>query len=222
MESHVVKILSIHQVTHDVKSFRIEKPAGYQFIPGQATEVSINKPEWEEERRPFTFTSLNDEPTLEFTIKRYADHNGVTNQLHQLAEGDELIIRDVWGAIKYKGPGYFIAGGAGITPFMAILRQLHRDNQIADNILFFSNKTAADIIYEQELTSILGKNARYLLTREKKTGYPNMFINIDFLRSQITDFSRHFYVCGPDKMIADINSALQKLGAQADLVVFEK
>jgi len=222
MESHVVKILSIHQVTHDVKSFRIEKPAGYQFIPGQATEVSINKPEWQEERRPFTFTSLNDEPTLEFTIKRYADHKGVTNELHQLTEGDELIIRDVWGAIEYKGPGYFIAGGAGITPFMAILRQLHRDNQIANNILFFSNKTAADIIYEQELTSILGKNARYLLTREKKTGYDNMFINIDFLRSQITDFSRHFYVCGPDKMIADINSSLQKLGAQADLVVFEK
>jgi ferredoxin-NADP reductase len=222
MESHVVKIISMHQVTHDVKSFRIEKPAGYSFSPGQATEVSINKPGWEDERRPFTFTSLNDEPTLEFTIKRYADHNGVTNQLHQLTEGDELIIRDVWGAIEYKGPGYFIAGGAGITPFIAILRQLHRDKQIADNILFFSNKTAADIIYERELNTILGKNARYILTREKNQGYPNMFINIDFLRSQITDFSKHFYVCGPDKMITDINSALQKLGAQADLVVFEK
>jgi hypothetical protein len=29
-------------------------------------------------------------------------------------------------------------------------------------------------------------------------------------------------VCGPDKMIADINGALQKLGAQSDLLVFEK
>ena len=222
MESHVVKILSIHQVTHDVKSFRIEKPAGYQFIPGQATEVSINKPEWQEERRPFTFTSLNDEPTLEFTIKRYADHKGVTNELHQLTEGDELIIRDVWGAIEYKGPGYFIAGGAGITPFMAILRQLHRDNQIANNILFFSNKTAADIIYEQELTSILGKNARYLLTREKKTGYDNMFINIDFLRSQITDFSRHFYVCGPDEFTQLILDDLKSLGVNANALIFEK
>ncbi len=40
MESHIVKIKSIRQVTHDVKSFRIEKPAGYQFVPGQATEVA--------------------------------------------------------------------------------------------------------------------------------------------------------------------------------------
>ena len=91
MESHIVKIKTIQQVTHDVKSFRIEKPAGYQFVPGQATEVAVNKEGWRNERRPFTFTSLNHEPTLEFTIKRYADHNGVTNQIHQLVPGDELI-----------------------------------------------------------------------------------------------------------------------------------
>jgi glycine betaine catabolism B len=222
MESHVVKIINIQPVTHDVKSFRIEKPAGYSFIPGQATEVAINKAGWQEERRPFTFTSLNHEPTLEFTIKRYADHNGVTNQLHQLAAGDELILHDVWGAIEYKGPGYFIAGGAGITPFIAILRQLHRDKQLTGNTLFFSNKTAADVIYEEELTAMLGQHARYILSREPKAGYESGIINADFLRSQVTDFSKHFYVCGPDKMIADINAALEQLGASADLVVFEK
>jgi ferredoxin-NADP reductase len=222
MESHIVKITAIHQVTHDVKSYRIEKPAGYTFVPGQATEVAINKPGWENERRPFTFTSLNNEPSLEFTIKRYTGHNGVTNQLHQLVPGDELILHDVWGAIEYKGPGYFIAGGAGITPFIAILRQLHRDNQLAGNTLFFSNKTAADVIYEEELTSMLGKNAVYILSREQKEGYENGMINEAWLRSHVTDLNKHFYVCGPDKMISDINAILEKLGAKTDLVVFEK
>lgn len=222
MESHIVKILSINQITHDVKSFRFEKPQGYTFVPGQATEVSINKPGWIEERRPFSFTSLNNEPTLEFTIKRYADHNGVTNALHQLNEGDELIIRDVWGAIQYKGPGYFIAGGAGITPFIAILRDLYLNNQLAGNVLFFSNKTTDDIIYSEELARMLGTNAVYIITREKKEGFENTLINEDFLKSKITDFSKHFYVCGPEKMIADINAALEKLGAAADSIVFEK
>jgi ferredoxin-NADP reductase len=222
MESHIVKIKTIKQVTHDVKSFRIEKPEGYVFKPGQATEVAVNKEGWKEERRPFTFTSLNDEPTLEFTIKQYADHNGVTNQIHQLVPGDELILHDVWGAIEYKGPGYFIAGGAGITPFIAILRQLHCDNQIAGNTLFFSNKTAADVIYEEELNAILGKNLINILSREQKEGYENGKIDMDYLRSHVTDFNKHFYVCGPDKMIADINAILEKLGASADLVVFEK
>ena len=127
---YIVKILEIKQAASQVKCFRIEKPVGYVFSPGQATDVSINKPGFEEQTRPFTFTALNQETYLEFTIKRYPDHHGVTDQLHQLKSGDELIIRDVWGAIEYNGPGYFIAGGAGITPFIAILRSLHKEKKI--------------------------------------------------------------------------------------------
>jgi ferredoxin-NADP reductase len=222
MESHIVKIISIKEVTHDVKSFRLEKPDGYQFIPGQATEVSIRKEGREDEKRPFTFTSLNDDAWLEFTIKGYNDHKGVTNQLHQLAAGDELVIRDVWGAIEYKGPGYFIAGGAGITPFMAILRQLKKDKQTAGNSLFFSNKTAEDIIYEEELKSILGNDAHLILTKDKNPNYESGYINNEFLKKNILDFTKHFYICGPDKMIADINNVLVGLGANPDVVVFEK
>jgi len=85
-----------------------------------------------------------------------------------------------------------------------------------------SNKTAADVIYEKELSSMLNKNAHYILSREQKAGYENGIINADYLRSQGTDFSKHFYVCGLDKMIVDINAALEKLGASADNVVFEK
>ena len=110
----IVKILSIRQVTHDVREFRVEKPKGYRFIPGQATDVSINRPEWKEQKNPFTFTGLNDDAFLEFTIKRYPDHHAVTDLLHQLKTGDEIIVRDVWGAIEYQGPGIFLAGGAGI------------------------------------------------------------------------------------------------------------
>ena len=39
----VVKILSIVPVTHNVNRYRLEKPQDYQFVSGQATEVSINK-----------------------------------------------------------------------------------------------------------------------------------------------------------------------------------
>jgi len=218
----LVRILSIIPVTHDVKSFRIEKPVGFRFVPGQATDVSINQPGMEEEKRPFTFTCLNADPYLEFTIKRYPDHHGVTDRLHQLSAGDELIIRDVWGAIEYKGPGYFIAGGAGITPFLSILRQLHKDNQLAGNTLYFSNKTSADIIYEQELAGMLGDRAVFVLTREDKPGYRHAYINEDFIRREIADLQAHFYLCGPDVMIQEISAILTKSGARPDAVVFEK
>jgi ferredoxin-NADP reductase len=219
---HKVKILEIIQVTHNVKCFRIEKPAGFTFIPGQATDVSVNKPGWENEKRPFTFTCLNEDPYLEFTIKGYYDHDGVTKKLHSLNIGDEIIIRDVWGAIAYKGEGYFIAGGAGITPFIAILRQLYKDKNTGSNKLIFSNKTSKDIIYEVELNKILGKNLVNILSQEDSEGQSKGHIDEAFIKKQVTDFSKHFYVCGPDKMIADITATLNKLGANAEAVVFEK
>jgi len=86
-------------------------------------------------------------------------------------------------------------------------------------LLYIKDK---DIIYEEELTGMLGNNMHNILSREQNKKYENGIINADYLRSHINDFSKHFYVCGPDKMITDINAALDKLGAKADLVVFEK
>jgi ferredoxin-NADP reductase len=222
MTEYIVNIQSIEPVTHDVKRFRFEKPGDYHFVPGQATDVSINKPGWKDELRPFTFTCLSEDPFLEFTIKRYEDHQGVTNQLHQLSPGDQLIIRDVWGAIEYKGPGYFIAGGAGITPFIAILRKLKKEENSKGNILFFSNKTSADIIYEKELKDILGDDTHFILTRENKPGYISSRIDKKFFESHQLDYSKHFYVCGPDPMISEISALLSEMGASADSIVFEK
>jgi ferredoxin-NADP reductase len=218
----IVKILSAKYVTHNVRQFRLEKPSGYSFIPGQATELSINLEQWKEEKRPFTFTCLNSDDYLEFTIKTYTDHDGVTNQLSKLNVGDEVIIRDVWGAIEYKGEGYFIAGGAGITPFLAILRQLNNDGAIGNNKLFFSNKTDKDIILGDELKSMLGSNAVFTVTGQKDSIYDQRRIDAEFLKAKVKDFSKHFYVCGPDAMVEEISALLAELGADTESVVFER
>lgn len=69
IKQHLVKIKSIQHITHDVLQIVAEKPQHYNFTPGQATEVAINKKGWEKEKRPFTFTSLPHNDYLEFTIK---------------------------------------------------------------------------------------------------------------------------------------------------------
>ena len=217
-----VKIVDIQEVAKQVKSFRTEKPEGYSFIPGQATDVAVNTPALKNELRPFTFTSLPEDPFLEFTIKQYPDHHGVTDAIHHLKPGDELVLHDVWGAIAYKGPGYFIAGGAGITPFLAILRWLQRANKLAGNTLFFSNKTVADIIYEKELKNMLAEQALFVLTSQLHTGYLYERIDRAFLKEHVKDINLHFYCCGPDPMVASITGILQEMGASADAVVFEK
>ena len=221
MEEHIVKILKTEQVTHDVKRFQIEKPAGYSFIPGQATDVSVNTPEFRDRKNPFTFTCLTSAPYLEFTIKIYSSHNGMTNELGKLKPGDELIIRDVWGAINYKGKGIFIAGGAGITPFISILRNLQVTNEVAGNRLLFANKTKADIILEDEFRKILGTDFINILSDEKAEGYYHGFITEDFLKASIGDFSRNFYVCGPPPMMDAVLKQLANLGVAGNSITLE-
>lgn len=217
-----VKILKVEPVTHDVRRFTVEKPEGFRFEPGQATLVSINRPEWQQEKRPFTFTSLNEWPELEFTIKIYAERHGVTDQLGRLQAGDELIIRKAWGTIQYQGPGYFIAGGAGVTPFIAILRQLENDGRLAGNTLLFSNKTSRDIILRHEFEAMDGLACVFTVTHEPDPSLENRRIDRAFLEDKVADFEKHFYVCGPEQMVEDIKGHLQALGGRADSIVLEQ
>lgn len=199
----------------------MKKPPGYAFVPGQATEVSLNKPGWEEERRPFTFTGLNDWENLEFTIKIYDDRHSVTHELGQLQAGDTLILHDVWGAIHYKGEGVFIAGGAGVTPFIAIFRALAQQGQLGNNQLIFSNKTSADIILKKEFEQMLGKNFINTLTQETGTGYDHHTVDEAYLKEKISSFKQHFYICGPDPMVQQLKEILTRLAGAADLVTVE-
>jgi ferredoxin-NADP reductase len=224
-----VKILDIKPITHDVKRFVVEKPKEYEFIPGQATEVAISKPGWTDKKRPFTFTCLNDEPNLEFIIKaypldKYPNHSGVTEQIHKLSKGDELIIGEPWGTINYQGPGVFIAGGAGITPFIAILRSLDKDKKLSGNKLIFSNKEKRDVILGREFKKMFANSSdlTLTLTRKKASGYEKGRIDPDFLKKYVNDFTQNFYICGPKQMVSDLKKMLKGLGAKTDTIVFEQ
>jgi ferredoxin-NADP reductase len=221
MSAHIVKVLDSFYITHDVKCFVVEKPAGYDFIPGQATEVSINIPEWKNQMRPFTFTCLRSKEYLEFMIKIYQDHDGVTNMLGKTNAGAELIINDVFGAIQYKGPGVFIAGGSGITPFIAIFRELYKNKQMEGNKLIYSNKTSDDVILGNELSKMLKKNFINLFTRQNVIGYVGKRIDRNYLIENIVDFNQNFYVCGTSEFVKSITGYLINLGVNPDSLVIE-
>lgn len=221
MTEHIVKIQDIEQITHDVKRFRVEKPAGYTFKPGQATGVAINTPELRKRRRSFTFTGLNEDPDLEFTIKIYPEHNGLTKDLDTAVPGTELVIGSPWGAITYKGKGVFIAGGAGITPFLSIFRDLQARNELSGNLLLFANKTRDDIILEGELRGMLDRDFVNILSDEEQEGYFSGFISEKFLRSHISDFGVNFYLCGPPPMMRAVTDLLAVLGVDKKAVVMD-
>ena len=221
-ERHTVTLLMSEFVTHDVRRFVVSKPPGFAFEPGQGVELAINESPWQDEARPFTPTSLIDDGVLEFIIKRYSDHEALTRALHGLTPGAELLLSEPFGTISYQGPGVFLAGGAGITPFMAILRERARAAELEGNSLIFSNKTPADIICEKELRHYLGDRCILTCTKTPVPGCEQRRVDRAFLAEKIDDFSQRFYVCGPPGFMEAVNGALEDLGASPESLVFER
>lgn len=220
-----VKILNIQQVTHNVRRYELEKPEGYSYEPGQATELSLDEDGWRDKKHPFTFTSLTDAPTLEFTIKSYFNTggDGMTERLFHYEAGQSLILRDSWGTITYRGPGTFIAGGAGVTPFIAILRDLARQDKLSGHRLIVSNRTSRDIILRDEFEAMAGLKHLWTVTDDPAaTDVLHARLNEAFLREAILDFSQNFYLCGPDPMVKELRETLEGLGAKTDAVTWEK
>ncbi|MCF8218938.1 MAG: hypothetical protein K9I29_07555 [Bacteroidales bacterium] len=222
MEEHRVKINRIEHVTHDTLKITTERPYNYSFEPGQATEVAIDKEGWKKETRPFTFTSLPDDSELEFIIKTYPEHDGTTDKLLDLEVGDHLLIHDVFGAITYQGPGTLIAGGAGITPFIAILRKLEKEGKLEDIQVIFENKTSRDIILHDELKSMLGDKLINILSQEKTDKYFYGYIDETFLKEQLSSLEQYFYLCGPPQMVEYLEKTLHNIGVENKWIVKEE
>lgn len=221
MKQYFVKIISIKHITHDVLQLVTEKPEEFNFIPGQATHFSINKPDWKVKKNPFTFTCLPEDDFLEFTIKTYPEHKGVTNELLKLKEDDELILHDVFGSIAYKGEGVFIAGGAGVTPFISIFRDLQTRNEIGKNKLIFANKMKRDIIMKSEFEDMLGRNFVNILSEEQLEDYAYGQITEDFLKEYVNKVTKHVYICGPPPMMEALLKQLANLGVPKNAIIEE-
>ncbi|TWT98523.1 FAD-binding oxidoreductase [Stieleria varia] len=224
---HRGRVLHREELADNVHLYVVEKPDDFNFRPGQAVELAIDEQEWREQKRPFTLTSLPSNPRLEFVIKSYPvisnpEHEGMTEHLgRDICVGDRVIFGDAWGAIEYSGPGVFIAGGAGITPFIAIIRQLEQEQKLAGNRLFFSNKRVRDVFLQGELFRCLGHRVVCTLTEETHPDYESGRIDKDWLQSRVKSFDQQFYVCGPPPMVDDISVALQELGADPHAIVTE-
>jgi len=225
---HRGRVLHREQLATDVHLYIIEKPDGFSFRPGQAVDLSVDDEGWRDEKRPFTMTSLPSNPRLEFIIKsyptnRYPDHDGMTQHLGRDIEvGQRVIFGDAWGAIEHRGPGVFIAGGAGVTPFIAIFRQLEQEKKLEGNRLFFSNRKREDIFLQGELFRCLGHRVVCTLTGETHRDYESGRIDKAWLESRVNDFNQPFYLCGPPAMISEIGQSLKDLGADPDGLIFEE
>lgn len=219
---HPTQILLREFVTHDVQRYVLARPTDFHFTPGQAIELAFDEDGWRDQRHPFTLTSRPGDRVLELTIKHYDEHNGITHRLAQSPPGTPLLLSEPFDSFQYDGPGWFIAAGAGITPFLAIIRDLADRDLLDEQYLIYSNKTADDIIQLRELQHCFGERAFFTCTRAQSPLCTFGHVDEAFLHDHIHHFGQRFYVCGPPAFVRQANAILRKLGASSQSVEFDE
>lgn len=133
---------------------------------------------------------------------------------------------------------YLFGAGSGITPLMSILRTLLEEEPKSKVHLLYGNRDEENIIFEQQLMDIQSRYEGQLVVkhtlsrpkREKSGGLRGLFskgkiswdgrvgrVDIpavqEFMAANpgsVTD--RQYYICGPGKMIDNVEQALLGLG----------
>jgi ferredoxin-NADP reductase len=209
MSDFAVKIVSITKLTHNIKSFKVERPEDFEYEAGQAVELAIDQKKWENEARPFTLVSLPKDNDLEFIIKSYRDANGVTNAMDSLKRDALLLMSEPWDSLAYQGPGLFLAGGTGITPFLAILRKQFVAGRTSASRLIWANSTEHDTFYEPEFRQVLGAGFVPVV------GHPKLSA-IKKILKPTTDW---VYLCGPEKFVQAQAEMVAELGVPEDKII---
>lgn len=220
---HTLTLKSKAPVTHDTVLLEFDRPPGFDFVPGQATHWGLDVPGMETVGRPFTITSLPSEDRLEFVIKVYPrathpDHDGVTERIGQMQPGEKVFVDTPSGDIRDAGPGVFVAGGAGITPFIPILKDRARRQALEGCTLIYSTKSEADIILRGAWEAMDGLNTLYVTT--ETPGDANR-IDAAFI-DEMVSFDNRFYVCGPPPMMQSVIADLRAYGVGDQDIIAER
>jgi sulfhydrogenase subunit gamma (sulfur reductase) len=217
-----VKIADVADMTQDVKLFRLEKPGGFSYSPGQFLMVSV----WGAGEIPISFASTDGiHDTIELCIRKVGL---VTSALHQLKGGDSVGIRGPLG----KGFPFekacnrdvlFVAGGIGLAPLRSLINLvIDRRGDFGRVALIYGSRTPSEVLFMQEVLNWKEKGIDVILTVdvgsdvwEHHTGVVTEFLhkNIIFYHEGVA------FICGPHVMISAVMRELSFKGMQPEHIV---
>src|ERR1043165_1018524 len=162
--------------------------------------------------RWFTIASAPYERHVMITT-RFASKHGSTfkKTLKALKPGDTIEISDLDGDFivsDARKEYLFIAGGIGITPFRAILKQAeHEGKKLRVKLIYANRKHVA--AYKKEFDAMVRRN------RNLRINYlfSPQHIDKQTIKELVPDLKTpHFYVSGPEPMVEAVGKMLQQIG----------
>ena len=228
MPSYQVKLAGREELAEGTIAFRFEKPAGFNFKPGQAVVLELLDPPPEDgqKRRTFSLVSAPFESTL--AIATRMRDTAFKRALKALPDGASLKLTGPIGQFTLADaarPAVFIAGGIGITPFMSMLRQAARDHAPHSLLLLYSNRRPEDAAFLGELQELERQNGNFRLVATmtemsksaRKWGGQTGFVDADLIKRAAGRLTAPiYYVVGPPAMVAAMQEMLRGTGVADD------
>jgi ferredoxin-NADP reductase len=235
IEWRIGTVTSIRPETENVRSYTLEVPGWPGHRAGQHVDLRLTAEDGYSVERSYSIASAPDGGAVDITVERIPDGE-VSAFLHDtVVVGDRLELRGpiggyfVWEPIT-GGPLLLVAGGSGVVPLMAMLRERARSSSPVPARLLSSSRHLEDIIYREELDGLAaagdGFEVIHTLTRSQPPGWKGYTRRIDdrMLAEVAEPFgvSARVYICGPTALVETAANALTRLGWAPDRVRTER
>ena len=156
----------------------------------------------------------------EITVKKAADGFVSDYILQNWTVGTEVTLSGPEGPFSYEPirdekEVVGLAGGSGITPFMAMARAILDGTEDFRLTLLYGSRTKADILYAAELDAICAATDKvkvvHVLSEEEAEGCEHGFIGAELIGKYAPE-TYTLYICGPRPMHDFLAGELPKLG----------
>ena len=232
---HEGRIERIEPATPRLKRFFLTAPLARHFA-GQHVDVRLTAEDGYEARRSYSIASAPGAAEIELLIEKL-DDGEVSPFFHDIAlPGDTLELRGplgghfIWRAAD-GGPLLLVAGGSGIAPLMAMVRDWAGGMRAAPLMLVYSARTAADLAFAAELRALEDDAPLFtwmaVTTREPpvRPGDGGRRLDSAALRALLADWGRapaHTFVCGANRFVEAVAGGLLDAGVPASSIRTER
>ena len=222
----IATVTAIRAETAQVSSFTLALPAWRAHRAGQHYDVRLTAPDGYQAQRSYSIASPPSRAgEVELTVERIADGE-VSPYFHDVVEvGDRVEVRGPIGGYfvwepTLGGPLLLVAGGSGVVPLMAMLRERAAADGRVPAVLLSSARTIEDVIYRDELDTMAsadpGLRVIQTLTRAQPPGWTGYDRRIDrpMLAEALaaTGARPLAYICGPTLLVEAAANGLVELG----------
>jgi ferredoxin-NADP reductase len=215
-------VAATRQETPRVRTLELDVPGWDGHRAGQHVDVRLTAEDGYQAQRSYSIASAPGEPVA-LTVERLDDGEVSPYLVDEARPGDRLELRGpIGGYFVWDGdepePVLLVAGGSGVVPLMAIARHRARVGGAAPMRLLYSSRTLADVIYREELDSLMGNDFEvvHTLTREQPPGWSGYGRRVDdnLLREVAfpTAGEPRVYVCGATRFVDAAADGLVRLG----------